>query len=108
MVARPAFVRRVLYVTMSLADGRGRLRPAAGSIGHRQSSTSRGRVKRVDAAEIRKASEVELLTPDERQQLWNDRVVTDLGAVPAEFLARVRAKGKTLVESRRPDLKHGD
>jgi hypothetical protein len=62
----------------------------------------------VDAAEIRKASEVELLTPDERQQLLNDRVVTDLAAVPPEFVARVRAKGKTLVESRCPDVKRGD
>jgi hypothetical protein len=104
----PEFGRRVLYVTSSVAAVRGRLNRASGSLDHRPCSTSRGRLRRVDAAEIRKASEVELLTPDERQQLLNDRVVTDLGAVPPEFLARVRAKGKALVESRCPDLKHGD
>jgi hypothetical protein len=54
----------------------------------------------VDAAEIRSAAEVELLTPDERQGLLNDRVVRDLSDVSPEFLARVREKGKTLLESR--------
>ena len=54
----------------------------------------------MDDAEIRKAAEVELLTPDERQRLLNERVVTDLSAVSPEFLARVREKGRALLESR--------
>jgi hypothetical protein len=54
----------------------------------------------VDGAEIRKAAEVELLTPDERQRLLNERVVTDLSTISPEFLARVRQKGRALLESR--------
>ena len=60
----------------------------------------RSNVVFVDDAEIRKAAEVELLTPDERQRLLNERVVTDLSTVSPEFLARVRQKGRALLESR--------
>jgi hypothetical protein len=54
----------------------------------------------VDDAEIRKAAEVELLSPDERQRLLNEHVVTDLSTVSPEFLARVRQKGRALLEAR--------
>jgi len=46
------------------------------------------------------AAELEQLTPEERQRLLNERVVTDLSKVPPEFLARVRAKGRDLLEER--------
>jgi hypothetical protein len=46
------------------------------------------------------AAELELLTPDERHRVFNEGVVTDLGQLSPEFLARVRAKGKALLEER--------
>ena len=60
----------------------------------------RSKVVFLDDAGIRKAAEVELLTPDERERLLNERVVTDLSTVSPEFLARVREKGRALLESR--------
>jgi hypothetical protein len=44
------------------------------------------------------AAELEQMTPDERQRVLDDRVVTDLADVSPEFLARVRAKGRALLE----------
>ena len=46
------------------------------------------------------AAELELLTPDERQQLLNERVVTELSELDPEFVARVRARGRHLLEER--------
>lgn len=46
------------------------------------------------------AAELEQLTPDERQRVFNEGVVTDLDQVSPEFLARVRAKGRALLEER--------
>ncbi len=54
----------------------------------------------MSAEEIRTAAEVERLTPDERDRLLNDSVVTDPSELSAEFLARVRRKGRALLESR--------
>ena len=56
----------------------------------------------VEMAEDRilKAAELEQLTPEERQRLLNERVVTDLSEVSPEFLAKVRAKGRALLEER--------
>lgn len=45
------------------------------------------------------ASELEAMTPNERAQVFNERVVTDLSTVDPEFLARVRAKGRVLLEA---------
>lgn len=45
------------------------------------------------------AAELEAMTPDERARVFNERVVTDLSAVDPEFLARVRAKGRALLEA---------
>jgi hypothetical protein len=42
------------------------------------------------AAEIRTVTEVERLTPDERQQLVNERTSTDLSEVPDNFVERAR------------------
>lgn len=46
------------------------------------------------------AAELELMTPDERHRLLNERVVTDLSQVDPEFLAQVRAKARALHEER--------
>ncbi len=46
------------------------------------------------------AAELERLSLAERQQLLNDRVVTDLSKVPQEFLDRVRAEARVLIEQR--------
>jgi hypothetical protein len=54
----------------------------------------------VDAAEIRTAAEVERLTPDERQRLLNDRVITSSPTCRHSFLARARPRGKALLEAR--------
>jgi hypothetical protein len=54
------------------------------------------------------AAELERLTPDERQRLLNERVVNDLSKVPPEFLAKVRAKGRALLEERGLVSRQGD
>lgn len=54
------------------------------------------------------AAELERLTPDERQRLLNERVVTDLSELPPEFLARVRAAGRVLLEERGAISPQGD
>jgi hypothetical protein len=46
------------------------------------------------------AAELEQLTPDERHRVINEGVVTDLDQLSPEFLARVRAKGRTMLEGR--------
>jgi hypothetical protein len=46
------------------------------------------------------AEELERLSPDERHRVVNDGVITDLSKVPAEFLDRVRRKGRDLLEQR--------
>lgn len=44
------------------------------------------------------AAELEALTPEERECLFAERVVKDLSQVSPEFLAKVRAKGRALLE----------
>lgn len=44
------------------------------------------------------AAELEALAPEERGRLFAERVVTDLSQVSPEFLARVQAKGRALLE----------
>lgn len=46
------------------------------------------------------AAELEQLTPDERSRILEEGVVTDLGEVSPDFLARVREKGRALLEER--------
>ena len=46
------------------------------------------------------AAELEEMTPHERHRVLDDRVVTDLADVSPDFLARVRAKGRALLEER--------
>ena len=53
------------------------------------------------------AAEFERMTPDERRRLLNERVLTDLSQVEAEFLVVVRAKGRALhAERRANDASH--
>ncbi len=52
------------------------------------------------AAEIRTVTEVERLTPDQRQQLVNERTSTDLSDVPDDFVERARADGRRLLVER--------
>ena len=52
------------------------------------------------AAEIRTVTDVERLTPDQRQQLVNERTSTDLSDVPDDFVERARADGRRLLVER--------
>ena len=54
------------------------------------------------------AAELERMTPDERHRIVNEGVVTDLGQLSPEFVARVRAKGRALVEERGLVAPQGD
>jgi len=54
------------------------------------------------------ASELERLTPDERHRVIDEGVVTDLELLPPDLLARVRAKGRALLEERGLVAPHGD
>lgn len=46
------------------------------------------------------AEELERLSPDERDRIVKEGIVSDLSQVPADFLARARAKGRALLEER--------
>ena len=50
--------------------------------------------------EIRTVSDVERLTPDQRQQLVNERTSTDLSDVSDDFVERARADGRRLLVER--------
>jgi len=52
------------------------------------------------AAEIRTVGDVERLTPDQRQELVNERTSTDLSDVPDDFVERARADGRRLLVER--------
>jgi hypothetical protein len=54
------------------------------------------------------AEELERMTPEERQSLFDERVVTDLSQLDPEFLARVRARGRALLEDRGFVARQGD
>lgn len=44
------------------------------------------------------AAELEALASEERDRFFAERVVTDLSQVSPEFLAKVRAEGRALLE----------
>jgi hypothetical protein len=46
------------------------------------------------------AAELERMTPEEQQRLFDEAVVKDLSQVDPEFLERVRAHGRALLEER--------
>lgn len=54
------------------------------------------------------ADELEQLTPDERHRVINDGVVADMEQLSPEFRARVRAKGRALLEQRGVVAPQGD
>jgi hypothetical protein len=54
----------------------------------------------VGEAKVSTAAELEQMTPDERQRVLDDRVVTDLADVSPAFLTRVRGKGRALLDER--------
>ena len=46
------------------------------------------------------AAEMEKLTRDQQQAIFDESIVTDLSEVPPEFLAQVRADAERLISSR--------
>ena len=46
------------------------------------------------------AAELEQLTPNERDRVVKEGMVTDLSDLPPDVVARVRAKGRALLEER--------
>lgn len=62
----------------------------------------------VDEERVWSAEELERLTPEERQRLLDDRVITDLSQVPAEFLAKVMTDSRALLEERGLIARHPD
>lgn len=46
------------------------------------------------------AAELERMTPDERHRIVTEGFVTDLSTLPPEFVARIREKGRRLLEER--------
>ena len=46
------------------------------------------------------AEELERLSPEERQRLLDERVVTDLTTLPPDFVEQVRREGRKLMEER--------
>ena len=54
----------------------------------------------MDAEKLWTTEEMEQLSPDARQRLFNDCVVTDVASLPPDFLERVRAKERALLQER--------
>lgn len=52
------------------------------------------------------AAEMETLTREQQQAIFDESIVTDLDQVPAEFLAQARADAERLIESR--ETQHSD
>lgn len=46
------------------------------------------------------AAELEEMTPDERDSVVRQGFMTDLSTLPPEFVARIREKGRRLLEER--------
>lgn len=46
------------------------------------------------------AEELERLSPQDRQRLLDERVVTDVTTLPPDFVERVRREGRKLMEQR--------
>ena len=52
------------------------------------------------------AAELEKLSREEQQAIFDESIVTDLSEVPPEFLARVRADAERLIAAR--ESQHSD
>lgn len=54
-----------------------------------------------DDRELITADALDAMTPDERAQVFNDRILSNLDRVPAGFKARVEATAQRLSEQHR-------
>ena len=54
------------------------------------------------------AAELERMTPEEQQRLFDESLVTDLSQLDPDFLARIRAEGRALLEERGLIARQGD
>lgn len=54
----------------------------------------------MEPTKIWTAAELELLSPNERAELFDAHVITDVSKVDPVFLARARRKGRALLEAR--------
>jgi hypothetical protein len=54
------------------------------------------------------AAELERMTPEEQQRLFEESLVTDLSQLDPDFLARIRAEGRALLEERGLIARQGD
>jgi hypothetical protein len=52
------------------------------------------------------AAEMETLSREQQQAIFDESIVTDLDQVPPEFLAQARADAERLIESR--ETQHSD
>lgn len=52
------------------------------------------------------AAEMETLSREQQQAIFDESIITDLDQVPAEFLAQARADAERLIESR--ETQHSD
>lgn len=59
-----------------------------------------GSIGRVGDDRTWTAEELERLSPDERDRVVKEGIITDLSQVPAEFLDRARQRGRKLLEER--------
>jgi hypothetical protein len=57
-------------------------------------------IGRVSDDRIWTAEELEQLSPDERDRVVKEGIVTDLSQVPTDFLDRARHRGRELLEER--------
>ena len=58
----------------------------------------------MDEDRVRRIEELEQLPIAERHRIVDDSIVTDLSTLPPEFVARIRRRGRELLESRGIDL----
>jgi hypothetical protein len=63
-------------------------------------SHARRTVSAVAERRIWKPAEIEAMEPEERQRLFDERIVTDLSEIDPVFLERARAHGRKLMEER--------
>ena len=54
------------------------------------------------------AAELEQMTPEERQHLFDESLVTDLSQLEPDFLGRIRAEGRALLDERGLIARQGD
>ena len=67
---------------------------------HQTRDPSRGYTAIMELGKVWKAADVERLSPNERAELFDAQVVTDLSRVDPVFLERVRRKARVLLEAR--------